>query len=164
MTIHTLYDPGVFMTTKEYESSTGMKCAKSIQDIIEQPELYVLCISSSSLTDQLATIADCLDCLPDLEQPIMTTSNIPIHDCLRFFSGDHPAQSFERGTYVGSNYKCGSCGCKSDRIDDLAHAFSLPWCSLADLQKFALEGKFGKQPGVLKPFANLGKEQLKNYE
>ena len=33
MTIHTLYDPAVFMTTEEYESSTGMKCAKSIQDI-----------------------------------------------------------------------------------------------------------------------------------
>ena len=161
MTIHTLYDPAVFMTIEEYESSTGMKCAKSIQDIIEQPELYVLCMSSSSLTDQLATIADRLDCLPDLEQPIMTTSNIPIHDCLRFFTGDHPAQSFERGTQVGGNYKCGSCGCKSDRIDDLAHAFSLPWRSLADLQKLALEGKFGKQPGVLKPFANLSKEQLR---
>ena len=76
MTIHTLYDPAVFMTIEEYESSTGMKCAKSIQDIIEQPELYVLCMSSSSLTDQLATIADRLDCLPDLEQPIMTTSNM----------------------------------------------------------------------------------------
>ena len=85
MTIHTLYDPAVFMTIEEYESSTGMKCAKSIQDIIEQPELYVLCMSSSSLTDQLATIADRLDCLPDLEQPIMTTNNIPIHDCLGFF-------------------------------------------------------------------------------
>ena len=34
MTIHTLYDPAVFMAIEEYESSTGMKCAKSIQDII----------------------------------------------------------------------------------------------------------------------------------
>ena len=85
-------------------------------------------MSSSSLTDKLATIADRLDCLPDLEQPIMT-SNIPIHNCLWFFSGDHPAQSFEKGTQVGGNYKCG----KSDRNDDLAHAFYLPWRSLADL-------------------------------
>ena len=119
-------------------------------------------MSSSSLTDQLATIANLLDCLPDLEQPIMTTSNIPIHDCLQFFSGDHPAQSFERGTQVGCNYKCGSCGCKSDRIDDLAHAFSLPWRSLADLQKLALEGKFEKQPGVPPPPAHRAEESNHN--
>ena len=38
---------------------------------------------------------------------------------------------------------------------DLAHAFFLPWHSLNDLQKL------GKQSGILKPFANLNKEQLK---
>ena len=118
-------------------------------------------MSKSSLSDQLATIADRLDCLPSLEQPIVSSNNVPIYDALKFFVGDHPAQSFERGNQVGGNYKCGSCGCRSDRIDDLALAFFLPWRSLNDLQKLVLNGRYGKQSGILKPFANLNKEELK---
>ena len=84
-----------------------------------------------------------------------------LFDSLLSFTGDHPAQSFERGTQVGGIYKCGSCGCRSNKMDDLAHAFSLSLQSLADLQKLVLGGKFGNQPGVLKPFANLNAAQLK---
>ena len=134
---------------------------KSIQDIVEEPELYILCMCSSSLTDQLGTIADRLDCVTDLEQPILTKNGINLFDSLLFFTGDHLAQSFQRGTQVGGIYKCGSCGCRSTKMDDLAHAFSLSWRSLADLQKLVLGGKFGNQPGVLKPFANLNAAQLK---
>ena len=161
MTIHTLYDPAVFLQTVEYERFTGKNCAKSIQDVVEEPELYILCMSSSSLSDQLATIGDRLDCLPSLEQPIYSSNNIPIYDSLKLFIGDHPAQSFERGTQVGGNYKCGGCGCRSDRFDDLAHVFNFSWRSLDDLQSLVLKGKYGKQPSLLKPFANLSKEQLK---
>ena len=161
MTIHTLYDPAVFLTKNEYENVTGKKCARSIQDVVEEPELYVLCMSSSSLSDQLTTIADRLDCLPNFEHPIISSNNLPIHDSLRFFTGDHPAQSFERGSQVGGKYKCGSCGCSRDRIDDLAHAFSCPWRRLADLQRLVIEGNYGMQAGILKPFANPSKQTIK---
>ena len=120
----------------------------------------MLCMSSSSLTDQLATIGDLLDCLPCLKDPIFSSNNIPIYDYLHFYTGDHPASSFERGCQLGANYKCGSCGVKSNRIDDLAHVFSLPRRNLSSIQKLVLKGKYGKQPGILKPFANLKKEQL----
>ena len=70
------------------------------------------------------------------------------------FVGDHPAQSFERGSQVGGHYKCGGCNC---RIDEIAHAFTCTWRSL---QSLVLKGKFGKEPGVLKPFSGLTRDQL----
>ena len=161
MTIHTLYDPAVFLNKDEYEAVSGKKCARSIQNIVEEPELYILCMSKSSLSDQLATIADQLHCLPSLEQPIVSSNTVSIYDVLKFFVGDRPAQSFERGNQVRGNYKCGSCGCRTNRIDDLAHVFFLPWRSLNDLQNLVLNGRYGNQSGTLKPFANLNKEQLK---
>ena len=120
----------------------------------------MLCMSSSSLSDQLSTISDRLDCLLDLSKPVNSSKNVPIHDSLMFFIGDHPAQSFERGNQVGGNYKCGSCGCKTSRIDDLTNIFSCQWRSLTDVQNLVLAGKFGNQPGILKPFSNLKKDEL----
>ena len=117
-------------------------------------------MSSSALSDQLGTIGDRLDCLPCLNEPVYSSNNIPIHDTMLFYTGDHPASSFERGCQLGGNYKCGSCGVRSTRIDDLAHVFSLPYRSLADIQKLVLKGKYGKQPSILKPFANLKKQEL----
>ena len=160
MTIHSLYDPAIYLSTAEYERNTGRKCSRTVQEIVEEPELYMLSMSSSTLSDQLATIADRLDCLPDLNIPVYSSSNVPINDSLKFFIGDHPAQSFERGSQVGGNYKCGSCGCKTSRIDDLAHVFSCSWRSLGDLQQLVLKGKYGNKPGILKPFAGLKKDEL----
>ncbi len=103
MTIHSLYDPAIYLSTAEYERKTGRKCTRTVQDVVEEPELYMLSMSSSTLSDQLATISDRLDCLPDLNVPIFSSSNVPLNDSLKFFIGDHPAQSFERGCQVGGN-------------------------------------------------------------
>ena len=70
----------------------------------------------------------------------MSSNGIEITDTLRFFKGDGPAKQFERGTQIGGNYKCGSCGCHSDMMEDLAHSFHLKWRSLSDLQTLALAG------------------------
>ncbi len=58
------------------------------------------------------------------------------------------------------NYKCGSCGCKTSRIDDLAHVFYCTWHSLDDLQQLVLKGKYGNKPCILKYFASLKKDEL----
>ena len=50
----------------------------SVQQIVEEPEIYMLYLSSSSLSDQLSTIADRLDCLYDFEETITSTNGIPI--------------------------------------------------------------------------------------
>ena len=61
---------------------------------------------------------------------------------------------------MGGNYKCGSCGCHSDMMEDLAHAFQLKWCSLSNLQSLAPAGMHGGQINILKPFQTLNTSQL----
>lgn len=93
MTVHILYDPAVFLTSEEYKRKTGESI--DLQQLIEEPELYILCMSSSSPSDQIATISDRLDCLPSLSTPLKSSSGIDVHDELLYFVGDHPAQAFE---------------------------------------------------------------------
>lgn len=135
LTIHVLYDPVVFCSSAEYELRSGEQ--RSIQEIVEEPEIYILCLSSSSPSDQAATISDRLDCLQELQGSVQSSSGIDVDDRLLFFIGDHPAQAFERGSQLGGNYKCGSCGCQSNRMDDLAHSFTCSWRPLHDLQFMA---------------------------
>ncbi len=40
MTIHSLYDPAVYLSTAESERNTGRKCTWTVQEIVEEPELY----------------------------------------------------------------------------------------------------------------------------
>ena len=68
---------------------------------------------------------------------------IEVHDTLRFFTGDHPATDFEKGTQQGGTYPCGGCGINVDMIDDPSHALRLPTRSLQELQTIATAGKFG---------------------
>ena len=116
---------------------------------------------SSFLADQLAIIPDKIDCLQELQESITSSNNVCINDALHFFIGDHPAQAFERGTQSGGHYKCCSCGCRTSRMDDLAHALCLPCRSIKDLQKLALNGKHGNKEGILKPFESLSAAQLR---
>ena len=92
------------------------------------------------ILDPPLVIPDRIECLYDLTQVCMSSNGIEITDTLRFFKGDGPAKQFERGTQMGGNYKCGSCGCHSDMMEDLAHSFHLKWRSLSDLQTLALAG------------------------
>lgn len=77
---------------------------------------------TSSVQDQASLIPDRVDYLEDLSQPLVTSNGVVVEDVLRFFKGDTPAQSFERGTQSGGNYKCGGCGCHSNLMEDVAHA------------------------------------------
>lgn len=73
------------------------------------------------------------------------TTGVEIHDTLQFFTGDHPAIDFEKGTQQGGTYPCGGCGIHVDMIDDTPHALRLPTRSLQELQTLATAGKFGKK-------------------
>ena len=111
--------------------------------------------SSSSPDEQLALVPDRCECLEEFSQPIILQSGIQVSDCLRFFCGDKPAQQFERGTQLGDNYKCGSCGCLSSLMQDLGYALQCKRRTLASLQQLVLAGKFGNAPGSLKPLDGL---------
>ena len=115
---------------------------------------------SSSAEDQAALITDRLDCLSDLSKPLTASNGVPVHNELRFFKGDAPAQQFERGTQKGGHYKCGGCGCKSSLMEDLAHALECKWRSLSNLQSLVLADRYGDIPGAIKPFESLTTDQL----
>ena len=109
----------------------------------------------------MAFIPERVQCLGELSNIIYSSNGVPIVDIARFFVGDHPAQSFERGTQQGGNYKCGGCGIQSHMIGDFAHAAHLRIRSFQAIQNLAINGKFGKQIGKVKPFKNLSVSELR---
>ena len=158
ITAKILYDAAVFKTQHEIESE-GVH-SSNIQTEIEQPQLHVLVLCSSSVEDQAALIRDRKECMQELSISLETTNGIPITDELVFFYGDKAAQQVERGTQQGGTYKCGSCGCEAHMMDNLAYSLRCMWRSLTDLQSLALAGKYGKQAGIVRPFQSPNAKQL----
>ena len=89
-----IYDTAVFLTQEEYVEKYG-KPVNNLQEIIEDPLVYMIAPSGSSPSDQLALIGDRLECLTELSQKIASSNGILFQDELRFFCGDKPAQQFE---------------------------------------------------------------------
>ena len=159
ITIHTLYDPAVFLTDEEYKQKYPNHLPVSVQSEVEQPEVY-MSLGRSSVEDQAAVVGVRTDCLHDLSLPLDAGNEIKVRDKLRYFTGDHPAAQFEQGTKQGGTYKCGVCGCK-DGLFDQAHSLQYCWRNLHDLQSIAISGVFGREAGVITPFDNLKVDQLR---
>jgi hypothetical protein len=158
VTAKVMYDTAVFKTKQELEGAS----LDSIQAYIEQPELHMLAVCSSAVEDQAALTGDRISCISDLSTPLYDSRGTEVTDKLVFFYGDKAAQQVERGTQQGGTYKCGSCGCESHMMDDFAYSMRCTCRSLSDLQAVALAGKYGKQPGVIRPFQTLStREELR---
>ena len=138
VTCNVVYDSAVFKRDDEIQQGSEI----NIQAYIEEPEIHIIALSSSSLEDQAALISDRLECIKELTKQITTKNDITVTDKLFFFTGDKPAAQFERGTQQGGYYKCGSCGCRSTRMDDLAYSLNCKWRSLTDLQTLVLAGEY----------------------
>ncbi len=134
-TVKVLYDSAVFKT--ELSKPNGVH---NIQSYIEEPEIHILAMSSSTIEHQAALIKDRMECIEEMNETVSSTKNIAISDKLIFFSGDKPASQFERGTQVGGNYPCGSCGCHATRLDNFAHCSSTKQRIIQDIQSIAVEG------------------------
>lgn len=72
ITVHVIYDKAVFLTNEEYYRKTGNQV--NVQCQVEQPEIYMLVLGSSSVEDQAAVIPDRIECLSDLANPVATTN------------------------------------------------------------------------------------------
>ena len=139
VTIKVLYDPAMFKSHSDRNTA-------AIQALIEEPEIHILAMSTSSVEHQAALISDRLHCINEINEPLQTKNGITIEDRLRFFMGDKPAAQFERGTQVGGHYPCGSCGTHVTRFDDFAHCCSNRPRMIKDLQKLVIEGMSGMKP------------------
>ena len=108
---------------------------------VEEPEISIIAISSSSIQDQAALIGDRAECIQELSAPLKTDNNIPIMDKLKLFYGDKPAAQFERGTQICGHYPCEACGAHITRFNDFAHCVQCKWRSLEELQQLVIQGR-----------------------
>lgn len=138
ITAKVLYDTAVFKYSSELPPGSPIN---DIQPYIEEPEIHILGLSSSSTEDQAGLIPDRLSCLQSLNTTLSTSRGIPVQDRLLFFCGDKPAAQFERGCKQGGDFPCGTCGCHASSMDDLASCFHLEWRNLEDMQNRATKGK-----------------------
>ncbi len=157
VTIQVFYDPAVFYTDSEIEEPIP---ARDIQTLVEFPEVHMLAICGSSHAEQAALIPDRASSLTDLHRVLTSSNGCPVTDVLKFFSGDHPAQSFDRGCQQGGLFICGSCGVRADMVSDIAHSLSCQWRSLSEPHTVVTAGKYGQTHG-LKPFEKLKRDQLR---
>ena len=137
ITVSVMYDRAVFKVKSELEEHNPFQ---NLHSFIEEPEIYILAMSSSCVEDQAALIQDRLNCIRELSCYIYTSAGIPVADHLVFFYGDTPAAQFERGTQQGGHYPCGTCGCDARRFDDLAHCLNCKRRAFEDLQQIATAG------------------------
>ena len=82
-------------------------------------------------------------------------------DTVQFFKGDKPAAEFEAGVSTGGIYPCVGCACRHDRFADFPHAVTCKQRSLQGTQEIALGGHYGKVPGKIKLYEELGSDQLR---
>ena len=106
-----IYDEAFYYIPAEVEQKLGVKL--DVQAIVEHPEVHIIGRSSSSIADQMLFNKCRQECLRKIDEPIQTQSGIHIHDIVRFFHGDGPAQQYECGHKLGGTYKCVQCGAKS---------------------------------------------------
>ena len=136
ITAKVFYDPIVFKTQMEIEGTS--QWTPNLQSVVEEPELHMLVVCSSSVDDQASLIKDRISCLKELSTMLHSTNGVEVKDKLLFFYGDKPVQQMEKGTQQGGRYKCGSCGCESHMIDDTAYSFRCECRSLSNMQAIAL--------------------------
>ena len=76
ITAKVIYDTAVFKSQHEIESSQAH--AHNIQSEIEQPQLHMLALCSSSVEDQAALIVDRKQCIQELSITLHATNGVPI--------------------------------------------------------------------------------------
>ena len=104
-TAKVFYDPIVFKTQTEIEGTS--QWTPNLQSVVEEPELHMLVVCSSSVDDQASLIKNRISFLKELLTMLHSTNGAEVKDKLLFFYGDKPAQqmemvhSREEGTNVG---------------------------------------------------------------
>jgi hypothetical protein len=155
-----VYNPLVYLTDEEVARSS--KSTMSVQETVEQGEVYIIAHCSSSSADQAGLIPERVACLDSLSDPIVLDNGLELHDSLQFFKGDKQSAWFEAGIQRGGNYCCLVCDC---HVKDFVDYTAVVQCSklrnLDDIQKMATCGVFGKVPNKVSSFESLSREQLR---
>lgn len=105
-----MYDPALLKSNQE-----TTLLVKDIQAYVEEPEICMIAVSSSSINDQAALIAE------QMNVELYTGNGISITDQLMFFHGDKPAAQVLW-------------------FDDFAHLTTCNWRFLQQLQTLVTKG------------------------
>ena len=156
--IRELYDPAIHVTRKEILEKTGKDV--DVQATVEEPQLYILGQSRSTVEDQMRFIPTRQEDLRDLKNPSITESGVEIWDVMRFMNGDNPATEMEDGTQHGGNYGCPGCDGNINSSHDLAYSLQRKYKTLENKRQLVLSGPAGKK-GSLHPFKDMKVGELK---
>ena len=84
-----------------------------------------------------------------IDEPVTSESGIAIHDVIRFFHGDGPAQQYEGGHKQGGTYSCVGCGARTAMFDDFAYCHHAEKRAYRDCQDFVTKGHAWKKRGTV---------------
>ena len=76
-TIWTIHDPKLFISEDEYAALSGQQIT-NLQEVIEEPMVYMIAPSTSSPEYQIALVPDRVECLMELSQPILLNCGVEI--------------------------------------------------------------------------------------
>ena len=86
---------------KKWFDKTGKDI--DIQATIEEPQLYILGQSRSTVEDQMKFVPTRQEDLRDFRNPVLTDCGVEVCDNMRFMNGDNPAAEMEDGTQHGGS-------------------------------------------------------------
>lgn len=152
-----LYDPAIHLTREDLPKASKI----DIQATVEEPQLYILGSSRSTVEDQLLFVPTRQEDLIDLNNPIQTPSGIEINDVMRFMNGDNPATEMEDGTQHGGHYGCPGCDGNINSSFDLEYSFQRKYKTLDEKQKLLKAGPAGKKD-IPHPYKNLKVAELRD--
>ena len=139
------------------------KTATSIQQIIEQPEIYMNGQCSPSDEHHLHYCETRTECLQELSSTLCTDNDMEIKDALRFFKGDGPAIAFETSHQKGGHFPCSLCEIRADRIFNFVHSVYSKHLTLEYMQSIILSGGVSKENTLKKQIEswhNLSRQDL----
>ena len=155
--VRELYDPAIHFTRQEMVDKTGKDI--DIQATIEEPQLYILGQSRSTVEDQMKFVPTRQEDLRDLRNPVLTDCGVEVCELMRFMNGDNPAAEMEDGTQHGGNYGCPGCDGNINSSHDLEYSLQRRYKTLSAKKTLILSGPAGRKG--FHPFKDMKVEELR---
>ena len=153
-----LYDPAIHVTRQEMLEKTEKDV--DVQATVEEPQLYILGQSRSTVEDQMKFIPTRQEDLMTLKNATVTESGVEVWDIMRFMNGDNPATEMEDGTQHGGNYGCPGCDGNINSSHNLGYSLQRKYKTLQSKRQLVLSGPAGRKRS-LKPLKDMKVHELK---
>ena len=131
-----------------------------VQASVEEPQMYILGQSRSTVEDQMRFVPTRQEDLRDLSNSTVTESGIKVRDVMRFMNGDNPATEMEDGNQHGGRYGCPVCDGNINSSYDLEYSLQRKYKALESKRQLVLSGPAGRK-GSLHPFKDMQVNELK---